>query len=167
MTPLDVVKTRLQTQQKRMVSNKCFVYCNGLMDHLCPCPCPNGEIKALKTQTTHYTGMTVRTFSSRLTFWQWNSFTEIWHSFKKWMNLNGFFLSLFLRKQDALFKISRHEGMRSLWSGLSPTLILAVPATICYFVSYEATRLSLKDFYLKHNPSKFIISIICYFGISK
>lgn len=58
VTPLDVVKTRLQTQQKRMTSNKCFVYCNGLMDHLCPCP--NG-MKTLKTQSTHYTGMIVRT----------------------------------------------------------------------------------------------------------
>ncbi|XP_055912470.1 probable mitochondrial glutathione transporter SLC25A40 [Eupeodes corollae] len=37
MTPLDVVKTRIQTQQKLLLSNKCFLYCNGLMDHLCPC----------------------------------------------------------------------------------------------------------------------------------
>lgn len=37
VTPLDVVKTRLQAQHKTMLSDKCFVYCNGLMDHLCPC----------------------------------------------------------------------------------------------------------------------------------
>lgn len=37
MTPLDVIKTRLQAQQKAMLSNKCFLYCNGLMEHLCPC----------------------------------------------------------------------------------------------------------------------------------
>lgn len=37
VTPLDVVKTRLQAQQKATLSNKCFLYCNGLMDHLCPC----------------------------------------------------------------------------------------------------------------------------------
>lgn len=36
VTPLDVVKIRLQAQQKTM-NNKCFLYCNGLMDHLCPC----------------------------------------------------------------------------------------------------------------------------------
>uniref|UniRef100_A0A0K8U9R4 Solute carrier family 25 member 40 n=1 Tax=Bactrocera latifrons TaxID=174628 RepID=A0A0K8U9R4_BACLA len=35
MTPLDVVKTRLQAQQT--ATNKCFLYCNGLMDHICPC----------------------------------------------------------------------------------------------------------------------------------
>ncbi|KAH8359333.1 hypothetical protein KR093_006077 [Drosophila rubida] len=32
MTPLDVIKTRMQSQQTS--SNKCFLYCNGLMDHL-------------------------------------------------------------------------------------------------------------------------------------
>lgn len=37
VTPLDVVKIRLQAQQKALLSNKCFLYCNGLMDHLCPC----------------------------------------------------------------------------------------------------------------------------------
>lgn len=43
MTPLDVVKTRIQTQQKLLLSNKCFLYCNGLMDHLCPCG-PNNSV---------------------------------------------------------------------------------------------------------------------------
>lgn len=41
-------------------------------------------------------------------------------------------------------KISKNEGILSLWSGLSPTLVLAVPATIVYFVSYEQLRLYLK-----------------------
>lgn len=59
VTPLDVVKTRLQTQQKRMASNQCYMYCNGLMDHLCPVSCPNGGLKTLKSQSTHYTGMIV------------------------------------------------------------------------------------------------------------
>ena len=48
---------------------------------------------------------------------------------------------------DALMKISKNEGILSLWSGLSPTLVLAVPATIVYFVSYEQLRLYLKDKY--------------------
>lgn len=58
VTPLDVVKTRLQAQQKVLASNRCFVYCNGLMDHLCPCP--NG-LQAFLTSNkpTRYTGMMV------------------------------------------------------------------------------------------------------------
>ncbi|CAA9993516.1 unnamed protein product, partial [Nesidiocoris tenuis] len=43
VTPLDVVKIRLQAQQKMLLANKCFLYCNGLMDHLCTCA-PNGAV---------------------------------------------------------------------------------------------------------------------------
>lgn len=106
VTPLDVVKIRLQTQQKAMLSNKCFLYCNGLMDHLCPCT--NGKMP-------------------------------------EWMRRNGKFNGTI----DALVKISKTEGVTSLWSGLSPTLVLAVPATVIYFVSYEQLRLYLKDTYNK------------------
>lgn len=34
MTPLDVVKIRLQAQD-RLMAKKCFLYSNGIMDHLC------------------------------------------------------------------------------------------------------------------------------------
>lgn len=52
----------------------------------------------------------------------------------------------FFYLQDALLKISKTEGITSLWSGLSPTLVLAVPATVIYFVSYEQLRLYFKVF---------------------
>ncbi|XP_062561348.1 probable mitochondrial glutathione transporter SLC25A40 [Armigeres subalbatus] len=106
MTPLDVVKTRLQTQQKLMISNKCYLYCNGLMDHLCPCG-PNGTTFA--KPKLHFTGTV-----------------------------------------DAFVKISHHEGVKSLWSGLSPTLVLALPTTVIYFVAYEQFRLRLKELYLRN-----------------
>lgn len=34
---------------------------------------------------------------------------------------------------------------------MSPTLVLAIPATIAYFVTYEQLRLSLKDRYNKNH----------------
>ncbi|KAI4482789.1 hypothetical protein M0804_008642 [Polistes exclamans] len=108
VTPLDVVKTRLQAQQKATLSNKCFLYCNGLMDHLCQCI--NG-----KSPNEKFTGTV-----------------------------------------DAFIKISKREGISSLWSGLSPTLVLAVPATVVYFVSYEQLKIYFKDKYnrnLKQNVS--------------
>lgn len=49
--------------------------------------------------------------------------------------------------QDAFSKIIRNEGALSLWSGLPPTLIMAVPATIIYFVSYEQLRVLFSDKY--------------------
>lgn len=54
---------------------------------------------------------------------------------------------------DAFVKIGRTEGARSLWSGLSPTLVLALPTTVIYFVAYEQFRVRLKDQYLKMNPN--------------
>lgn len=46
-------------------------------------------------------------------------------------------------------KISRAEGVYSLWSGLGPTLVLAIPATVLYFVAYEQIRTKVKDFHSK------------------
>lgn len=108
VTPLDVVKIRLQAQQKALLSNKCFVYCNGLMDHLCPC-------------VTSSSGQT------------------------NWYHRNGQFSGTI----DAFVKISRAEGVNSLWSGLGPTLVLAIPATVLYFVAYEQIRTRVKDFHSK------------------
>lgn len=44
VTPLDVVKIRLQAQTKGFVKGECFLYCNGLMDHVCTCLNGNGTI---------------------------------------------------------------------------------------------------------------------------
>lgn len=101
VTPLDVVKIRLQAQQKAFMSNKCFLYCNGLMDHLCPCG--NGGETSWYQRTSHFSGTI-----------------------------------------DAFAKITRTEGLRSLWSGLPPTLIMAVPSTVIYFTSYEQISYWLK-----------------------
>lgn len=49
--------------------------------------------------------------------------------------------------QDAFYKIAKLEGIRALWSGLSPTLVLALPCTVIYFVSYEQLRYKMKTNY--------------------
>ncbi|NXL93572.1 S2539 protein, partial [Alectura lathami] len=59
---------------------KCFLYCNGLMDHLYVCQNGNGCTAWYRTPT----------------------------------NFKG--------TLDAFVKITRNEGIRSLWSGLPPTL---------------------------------------------
>ncbi|KAF5400442.1 Mitochondrial carrier protein CGI-69 [Paragonimus heterotremus] len=93
MTPLDVVKIRMQSH-RMFAGNKCFIYCNGLMEHLCTCP----------------TG----SLGSKLVPWyeKPGTFAGTW---------------------DAVFKIVRNEGIWSLWSGLSPTLVMALPQTVIYF----------------------------------
>ena len=37
-------------------------------------------------------------------------------------------------------KIKRNEGIRSLWSGLSPTLVMSLPNTIIYYTTYEQLK---------------------------
>jgi len=112
MTPLDVVKIRLQTQE-RLYSKKCFLYSNGLMDHICPRTNGDPPVRALHTQK------------------------EICDC--KWFNRPKYFSGT----ADAFLKISRTEGISSLWSGLSPTLILAVPTTVTYFTMYEQLKLGI------------------------
>ncbi|BFZ64986.1 Carrier protein, mitochondrial [Saitoella coloradoensis] len=41
---------------------------------------------------------------------------------------------------EGLVKIARYEGIRSLWRGLSPTLVMAIPANVIYFVGYDTLR---------------------------
>ncbi|XP_020497613.1 mitochondrial glutathione transporter SLC25A40 [Labrus bergylta] len=107
VTPLDVVKIRLQAQKSPFPKGKCFVYCNGLMDHICVCE--NGNSKAWYKAPGHFNGTL-----------------------------------------DAFVKIIRQEGIKSLWSGLPPTLVMAIPATVIYFTCYDqlcaALRLRMGDY---------------------
>ncbi|KAL9101541.1 MAG: hypothetical protein Q9163_003217 [Psora crenata] len=41
---------------------------------------------------------------------------------------------------DGLSKIARNEGPTSLWRGLSPTLVMAIPANVIYFTGYDFLR---------------------------
>jgi solute carrier family 25 protein 39/40 len=41
---------------------------------------------------------------------------------------------------DGMRKIARHEGITTLWRGLSPTLVMTVPANIIYFTGYDWLR---------------------------
>ncbi|KAL3425333.1 mitochondrial carrier [Phlyctema vagabunda] len=41
---------------------------------------------------------------------------------------------------DGIRKIARNEGLTTLWRGLSPTLVMTVPANIIYFTGYDWLR---------------------------
>ena len=44
---------------------------------------------------------------------------------------------------DAFLKLARHEGFQSWWKGLSPTLLMAVPATVIYYTTYDQLKVRL------------------------
>lgn len=102
VTPLDVVKIRLQAQKNPFPKGKCFVYCNGLMDHVCVCE--NGNARAWYKAPSRFNGTV-----------------------------------------DAFIKIIHQEGIKSLWSGLPPTLVMAIPATVIYFTCYDQLCAALKS----------------------
>ncbi|OZC06090.1 hypothetical protein X798_06927 [Onchocerca flexuosa] len=95
---LGILNQYYQQQAHPFVKGTCFLYSNGLMDHLCTA-CANGNSK------------------------------EPCEWFARPGNFTG--------TTDALFKIARMEGIRSLWSGLSPTLVMAIPATVLYYTIYD------------------------------
>ncbi|KAK2493220.1 hypothetical protein MC885_009235 [Smutsia gigantea] len=125
MTPLDVVKVRLQSQRPSAASElvppsrfwsfsyaklpsslpstgKCLLYCNGVLEPLYLCP--HGTRCATWFQDpTRFTGT-----------------------------------------MDAFVKIVRHEGTRTLWSGLPATLVMTVPATAIYFTAYDQLKAFLR-----------------------
>ncbi|KAF1956486.1 mitochondrial carrier protein-like protein [Byssothecium circinans] len=41
---------------------------------------------------------------------------------------------------DGLRKIAQNEGPRTLWRGLSPTLVMSIPANVIYFAGYDWLR---------------------------
>ncbi|NWT22338.1 S2540 protein, partial [Cardinalis cardinalis] len=137
VTPLDVIKTRLQAQRnpfhdgkqtnvylklllhkKNLKSinyilihhflGKCFVNSNGHVDYVYVCK--NGDSKAWYKKPGHFKGTL-----------------------------------------DAFVKIIRIEGIKSLWSGLPPTLIMAVPTTAIYFTCYDQLCEALKNRPGKHD----------------
>ncbi|RWS31094.1 solute carrier family 25 member 40-like protein, partial [Leptotrombidium deliense] len=121
VTPLDVVKIRIQAQQKEFLRNKCFLYCNGLMEHICYCN-GNGNGKGQPTDSIYV---------------------------RKWFRRPTHFRGTI----DGIYKIAKYEGITSLWSGLPPTLVMAVPATVVYFTIYDQLRVKLRKFmHLNYQP---------------
>ncbi|XP_019485897.1 PREDICTED: solute carrier family 25 member 40 [Hipposideros armiger] len=67
--------------------------------------------------------------------------------------------------QDAFLKIIRNEGMKSLWSGLPPTLVMAVPATVIYFTCYDQlTDLLRCKFRENQSHIPIVAGIVARFG---
>ena len=72
VTPLDVVKIRLQSQQKEFMKNKCYLYCNGLMEHICYCPANNVKSPQSSTKTSGDTFGGVRSSFNRSPLFEQN-----------------------------------------------------------------------------------------------
>lgn len=60
--------------------------------------------------------------------------------------------SYFTSTFDGLRKIARNEGAFALWRGLSPTLVMGVPANVIYFTGYDWLRLDHRSPFYNYVP---------------
>lgn len=124
MTPLDVVKVRIQAQNslkmtKGFPKSNAYVFCGRFYDRVEPCAC---RIKGIMGGG-----------GGGAAALQFPAATD----------------ALSARPQirgtlSGIVQITRTEGLSSLWRGLSPTLVMSVPATTVYFVSYETIKDSIQ-----------------------
>ena len=116
-------------KRSKIQQPKCFIYCNGLMDHVCKVHgvmCPNHPMSTAACADAACT----------------NGAATASAAIREWYARPGHFNGT----ADAFVKIARNEGVASLWSGLPPTLWVyhwkMCPSHRC---------LSGKLWYLQHN----------------
>ncbi|CAO3587483.1 unnamed protein product [Absidia cylindrospora] len=128
VTPMDVIKLRLQTQHKQpnLKPSTCCQLTNIITSR-------HREIPPCSWQhnINHTTTTTLRSSSSKQ---QVASLHECIHSGSARQPL------IFKGTLDGLYKIIRYEGATALWKGLSPALVMSVPANVIYFVGYDYLR---------------------------
>ncbi|KAJ6519892.1 mitochondrial carrier domain-containing protein [Mycena sanguinolenta] len=107
MTPFDVVKTRLQTQPAQVRSRPSPTVC---------CQPPNVQC--------------VRNMSSLARPLAAEQIVCVWdHGLFRTEPVRGF--------SDAVRHVWRAEGMRGLWKGVGTTLVIGVPASTSYMLTYD------------------------------
>ncbi|KAI0669958.1 mitochondrial carrier [Trametes maxima] len=110
MTPFDVVKTRLQTQPPPR------------RQPLFPNPPPNACCRASPASCVRNMSSLARTVEGEVVC--------IWdHGVFRTERVNGFF--------DAIRHVWRAEGIAGLWKGAGTSLLIGVPSSTCYMLTYD------------------------------
>ncbi|KAI9281588.1 mitochondrial carrier domain-containing protein [Sporodiniella umbellata] len=118
VTPMDVIKMRLQTQQNIFPSKR----------HCCtwnPCNLKK-TTKSFKMPAVGGKSLQVANIHECA-------------ALQQPMILKG--------TTDGIYKILKYEGARALWKGLSPSLVMSVPGNVIYFVGYEQLKDSIPSEY--------------------
>ncbi|KAJ3568072.1 hypothetical protein NP233_g5958 [Leucocoprinus birnbaumii] len=117
MTPFDVVKTRLQTQHVRP-------------QPLFPHPPPNACCQPTKAQPCVRNMSSLARNMSSLARPLSGEIVCIWQNgVFKTERVNGFY--------DAVRHVWRAEGLRGLWKGAGTSLVIGVPSSTAYILTYD------------------------------
>ncbi|KAJ1652933.1 Carrier protein, mitochondrial [Dispira simplex] len=145
-TPLDLVKTRLQSQTSaglpcEMVTTQLHQFPRkpsplGALYKVDVCFCTVPSRRALnciwRSSTTGPNQLTATTALE---------FPVMGHGPTTWTSPHPVEPKPVLRGTlDGVIQIGRQEGFWRLWRGLSPTLVMSVPTTVIYFVGYDHLR---------------------------
>ncbi|KAH9849821.1 mitochondrial carrier domain-containing protein [Lenzites betulinus] len=110
MTPFDVVKTRLQTQPPPQARP------------LFPNPPPNTCCQPSAASCVRNMSSLVRTVEGEVVC--------VWdHGVYRTERVNGFY--------DAIRHVWRAEGVAGLWKGAGTSLLIGVPSSTCYMLTYD------------------------------
>ncbi|WFD21931.1 Carrier protein, mitochondrial [Malassezia equina] len=149
MTPLDVIKTRLQTQWEGATRPAPTGSLAAFMDEPKGPPCPvhgtqpHAVPKSVLLQwirpassTASYSMPTSVQHSSMCIYPDKCSTARMCEAGVLYEGrMNGIW--------DGLVKVARAEGWRSLWRGLLPTVAMTVPSQVTYMTCYDVFRKSL------------------------
>ncbi|KAI8967601.1 mitochondrial carrier domain-containing protein [Mycotypha africana] len=122
VTPMDVVKMRLQTQHVYTPSSPASTCCNTFKS------CSQAIKHDLQLNRLIRGGQFANSIFCPIYV------DNIATAASRSVILKGTF--------DGIYKILKYEGVSALWKGLSPAIVMSVPANVVYFVGYEY----LKDF---------------------
>lgn len=112
MTPFDVVKTRLQTQPVR--KQKLF---------------PQAPTKAYCAPNNAACARSMSSFARHMAQEQLVCVCVWDHGIMRTERVTGF--------TDAIRHVVRAEGLRGLWKGAGMTLMIGVPSSTCYMLTYD------------------------------
>ncbi|KAG2197880.1 hypothetical protein INT47_003549 [Mucor saturninus] len=122
VTPMDVIKMRLQTQNvyTPLAKNTCCLTFD----------------RCTLTQAMKFTK---KTFSSR-------GKVQVAKLHECALQRTPINSQIFKGTFDGIYKIVKYEGVAALWKGLSPALLMSVPANVIYFVGYDYLKDIIQPF---------------------
>ncbi|KAL6946819.1 hypothetical protein ACO0QE_001669 [Hanseniaspora vineae] len=126
LTPMDVVRVRVQ--QQGMLPG---CACPPVTEPILESP-PVRNVQNLPKRSTLTPGTLIQKNPVPSVFWEEQCFKDLHCSRNPQTNFTG--------TLDAFRKISQFEGIRTLWRGLSLTLLMAIPSNVVYYSGYESLR---------------------------